>query len=121
MIIFFPSPSFSYSFPFQDNFFYVHNSYIHPNFIRDNDNVTLFGTDEHHSWYCVTAKDADVYDLESSPFCFISQVVILKINPDYFSQNLSTSILISVLQGSTARHPSAQAPTPPCVVNNRRG
>eukprot|EP00095_Tigriopus_kingsejongensis_P004227 maker-scaffold74_size411160-snap-gene-3.20 protein:Tk04227 transcript:maker-scaffold74_size411160-snap-gene-3.20-mRNA-1 annotation:"hypothetical protein CAPTEDRAFT_213494" len=55
-----------------DNFVWIHQDYIHPRYILENECVTFHGVDEHHVWFCVSKK-VDVADLSKSPFAFTLQ------------------------------------------------
>ena len=53
------------------NFFWKHNRYLNPNFILENDNVTLNGMTSTHAYFCVAT--ADVTNSELFPFMVLGQ------------------------------------------------
>ncbi len=52
------------------NFLYTHEKYIDPQYILENQNVTLFFVDKDSVTFCVTDPSVDVYDMNKYPFVF---------------------------------------------------
>ncbi len=55
------------------NFLWTHEKYVHPKYILENKNVTLYMMDEDNAYFCVSDPDVDVYNVDKFPFCFLSQ------------------------------------------------
>lgn len=59
-----------------DNFFWKHESYVHPRFILEEKRVTLQGITPKSAFFCVT--DVDVYETSKAPFAFLLQFLMAK-------------------------------------------
>ena len=60
------------------NFLYIHEKYIDPQYILDNQNVTLFFMDKDSVAFCVTDPSVDVYDMSKYPFIFFAHYDMVK-------------------------------------------
>ncbi len=54
------------------NFLYFHERYVHPNYILENKNVTLYTIAKDYVLFCVTDPADDVTDIKRYPFAFIA-------------------------------------------------
>ncbi len=46
---------------------------MHPNYILENDNVSLMGQTATHTYFCVTDPNVDVFDTTKAPFLWEGQ------------------------------------------------
>jgi hypothetical protein len=60
-------------FHFKENFIYKHDKYIHPRYILQHKNVTLFTVTKDYAMFCITDPDVDIYETTKHPFVFIAQ------------------------------------------------
>ena len=44
------------------NFCCKHEKYVHPNYVLEHDNITLFGVTKTHAFFCVSKPDFNVYE-----------------------------------------------------------
>ncbi len=56
-----------------DNFLYVHEDYVHPNYILENRNVSLLAVEKTYALFCLTDPALDISDVARFPFQFLSQ------------------------------------------------
>ena len=52
------------------NFFYVHDQYVHPNFILEHDNIVLKGVNTKYAIFCVSRKGVCTLDASIGPFAW---------------------------------------------------
>ena len=55
------------------NFLYLHDSYVDPVSILEQEHITLHGMDEKHVWFCVTDPHENVYDMSVLHFVYALQ------------------------------------------------
>ena len=55
------------------NFVYSHKCYVHPNYILENDHVTLYGFTRTHVFFSITSPSVDVYNTRKFPFVYLAQ------------------------------------------------
>ncbi len=61
-----------------EDFLYQHVKYVHPDYILQNKNVTLFDIGKDYALFCVTDPDVDINCTEKFPFLFLSQYLEAK-------------------------------------------
>lgn len=73
-----------------DNFFYVHEEYVDPKYILDNDNVTLQSVTDKHAVFCVSDPEFNVFETKMAPFVWIIQYFkaqrLIIVSHDVFNQ-----------------------------------
>jgi len=57
---------------FKNNFLCVHEKYIHPEYILEKRNVSLFTVTKDYALFCVTPPKVDIYNTKQYPFTFIA-------------------------------------------------
>jgi len=60
-------------FHFLENFIYKHDKYIHPRYVLEAKNVSLFTVTKDYALFCVSNPKDDIYETKKYPFMFISQ------------------------------------------------
>ncbi len=55
------------------NFLYAHESYVHPNYVLQNKNVSLLAVEKDYALFCVTDPQVDLFDVTKFPFLVLSQ------------------------------------------------
>jgi hypothetical protein len=53
------------------NFCCRHIKYVHPRYILEHDNITLFGVTKTHAFFCVSDPNFNIYETKCAPFIFI--------------------------------------------------
>ena len=48
------------------NFCCKHEEYVHPRYVLEHDNITLFGVTDTHAFFCVSKPDFNVYETRVS-------------------------------------------------------
>ncbi len=56
-----------------NNYLYLHDQYLHPNFVLKHDHITLQGCTPTHAIFAVVDPDVNVYDLNKHPFVMVAQ------------------------------------------------
>ena len=59
-----------------NHFLYVHENYMHPKFILENSNVSLYIMEKNYAVFAITEPSVDVYDTKKHPFLFISHYLL---------------------------------------------
>ena len=59
----------------ESNFFYVHDQYVHPNFILEHDNIVLKGSNTKHAIFCVSRKGICTLDSSIGPFAWVNTFI----------------------------------------------
>ncbi|CAM6054407.1 unnamed protein product [Sphagnum tenellum] len=59
-----------------ENFVYYHVKYVHPRYILEHDNITMYGITPTHAFFCVTHDPTkNVNDIAVGPFVALSQFI----------------------------------------------
>ena len=70
----------------ETNFLCLHDQYVHPNYILENDHVMLMGVDDKRAYFCISDEKVDPYHSSVGPFLWantfiaIKKILILDIN-----------------------------------------
>ena len=59
----------------ETNFLYLHDKYVHPNYILEHENVSLMGVDDKRAYFCVSNKDVDPFDSSTGPFLWANTFI----------------------------------------------
>ena len=62
----------------ESNFLYIHDSYAHPNYILENENVVLKTVTQKSAIFVVSDKNVSAYDSEVGPFLCANTFIVAK-------------------------------------------